>query len=266
MESQPQQLILVEKSSNGIATITLNRPKALNALTREMMDQLAAVFRALEEDAQVKVIILTGAGQSFCAGVDLTAASEVFKGNTKDPNDDPLVQMEKCSKPIIGAINGFAVTAGFELSLACDILIADSKAKFVDTHCKFGIFPSWGLSQKLPRIIGVNRAREVSLMLRPIEAEVAERWGLVNRVVSPPDLLKAAIEIAESIIKNHEGLVVEYKAVIRDGMKLSLADGLRLEKERAHHYYANMKPEEFAAMQKFIAGRSANTRRTGSKL
>ncbi|KAL3505620.1 hypothetical protein ACH5RR_031002 [Cinchona calisaya] len=257
-------LILVNREPNGVAFVTINRPKSLNSLTRQMMTDLAKVFKSLDADGSVGVIILCGSGRSFCSGVDLTAAEDVFKGDVKDVEADPVAQMERCKKPIIGAINGFAVTAGFEISLACDLLVASKDAKFMDTHARFGIFPSWGLSQKLSRVIGPNRAREVSLTAMPITAEQAEKWGLVNHVVEGSELLKKARQIAEAIIKNNQNLVLRYKAVINDGFKQDLAHALSLEKERAHDYYDGMTKEQFKKMQEFIAGRS--TKKPSSKL
>ncbi|MCO5548902.1 hypothetical protein L7F22_002364 [Adiantum nelumboides] len=223
-------LVKAEKRENGVAIITINRPQALNALTKGMLTDLANFIKALDTDSNVKVIILTGAGRAFCSGVDLTAAQDVFKGDVRNKDIDPVIQMEACSKPIIGAVNGFAVTAGFEIALACDILVASKDAKFVDTHCKFGIFPSWGLSQKLPRIIGVNRAKEISWTAKPLDALTAERWGLVNKVVEPKEVLDTAIGIGEAIVQNQQDMVVRYKGVINDGFKLSLGDGAALEK------------------------------------
>eukprot|EP00249_Psilotum_nudum_P012893 c24030_g1_i1 orf=366-1193(+) len=264
-KEKSQDLVLVEKV-NGIATITINRPNALNALTRDMITDLARIFKSLDRDTDTKVIIITGAGRAFCSGVDLAAAQAVFKGNVKDKENDPVSQMEACRKPIIGAINGYAVTAGFEISLSCDILIASTDAKFVDTHCKFGIFPSWGLSQKLPRIIGINRARELSFTAIPLDAELAERWGLVSRVVTPAELVMTAQKIAEAIIQNQQDMVLHYKKIINDGYKLSFGDALILEKERAYAYYDQMVPEQFAAMQKFISGRSSVSKKPVAKL
>ncbi|KAF8041431.1 hypothetical protein BT93_A0123 [Corymbia citriodora subsp. variegata] len=255
--ADPQPLILVERGPDGVASVTINRPKSLNSLTRPMMVDLARAFRSLGADGSVRAIVLSGTGRAFCSGVDLTAAEDVFKGDVKDVEIDPVAQMERCPKPIIGAIGGFAVTAGFEIALACDILVAAKGAKFIDTHARFGIFPSWGLSQKLARIIGPNKAREVSLTATPLTAEQAERLGLVNHVVEEGQLLKKAREIAEAIIKNNHDLVLRYKAVINDGLKLDLSHALALEKERAHEYYNGMTKDQFKKMQEFIAGRSS---------
>ncbi|KAL7616825.1 probable enoyl-CoA hydratase 1, peroxisomal [Lactuca sativa] len=263
-KSSPENLIIVKKDSDGIAYVTINRPKSLNSLTKPMMTDMARAFKSLNADESVGVIILSGSGRSFCSGVDLTAAEDVFKGDVKDVETDPVAQMELCRKPIIGAIAGFAITAGFEISLACDILIASKDAKFIDTHARFGIFPSWGLSQKLSRIIGANNAREVSLTATPLTAEKAEKLGLVNHVVEGSELLKKAREVAEAIMKNNRDMVLRYKAVINDGVKIDLHHALLLEKERAHEYYNGMTKDQFKKMQEFIASRSS--KKPASKL
>lgn len=256
--SSAEELILVNREPDGIAYVTINRPKSLNSLTKAMIGDLARAFKSLDGDDSVRAIIFSGAGRAFCSGVDLTAAEEVFKGDVKDEEADTVVQMERCRKPIIGAIAGFAITAGFEIALACDILIASKGAKFIDTHARFGIFPSWGLSQKLSRIIGANKAREVSLTAMPLTAEVAEKLGFVNHVVEGSELLKKAREIAEAILKNNQDLVLRYKSLINDGLMLDLGHALSLEKGRAHDYYNGMTKEQFKKMQEFIAGRSSN--------
>lgn len=250
--------IVVHRRPDGIAFVIINRPKSLNSLTVPMIEDLAKAFNDLASDDSVRVIIFSGAGRAFCSGVDLTAAEQVFKGDVKNVETNPVAQMELCKKPIIGAINGFAITAGFEFALACDFLVASSDAKFIDTHARFGIFPSWGLSQKLARIIGPNRAREVSFSATPITAEQAERWGLVNHVVDKSEVLKEAHRIAEAIVKNNYDMVQRYKAVINDGFKLDLGHALALEKERAYAYYDGMTKEQFKKMQEFIAGRGSN--------
>ncbi|GFQ07439.1 probable enoyl-coa hydratase mitochondrial [Phtheirospermum japonicum] len=260
----PENLIFIHREPNGVAYVIINRPKSLNSLTRPMMTDLAGSIKRLASEDSVRVIVITGSGRAFCSGVDLTAAEGVFKGDVKDVETDLVAQMERCKKPIIGAINGFAVTAGFEIALACDLLVASKEAKFMDTHARFGIFPSWGLSQKLSRIIGPSRAREASLAATPITAEQAEKWGLVNHVVDGSELLLKTQQLAEAIIKNNQDLVLRYKEVLNDGFKLDLTRALALEKERAHEYYDGMTKEQFKKMQEFIAGRSS--KKTSSKL
>lgn len=142
-QSSPENLILVNREPTGIAFVTINRPKSLNSLPRPMMTDLAQAFKALDQDESVRVIVLSGSGRAFCSGVDLTSAEDVFKGDVKDVESDPVSQMERCRKPIIGAINGFAVTAGFEIALACDIIIATKGAKFMDTHARSVSIPSF---------------------------------------------------------------------------------------------------------------------------
>ena len=137
--TESEKLILVKREPDGIAYVTINRPKSLNSLTKSMMRDMAQAFKALDRDESVRVIILSGSGRAFCSGVDLTAAEDVFKGDVKDIESDPVAQIERARKPIIGAIGGFAVTAGFEIALACDILVAAKGAKFVDTHARLFI-------------------------------------------------------------------------------------------------------------------------------
>ncbi|GBG93071.1 hypothetical protein CBR_g58690 [Chara braunii] len=247
-----------DAQSQGVVVITINRPEALNSLTREMIVDLARVFAELSEDPSVRVVCLTGAGRAFCAGVDLTAASSVFQGNAFDnEHESPVAQMAKCSFPIIGVINGAAVTAGLELALACDILIASTKARFADTHCVFGIAPGWGLSQKLPRMIAANRARDFSFSGKFITGETAEKWGLVSQVVEPERLMAVAIAFASTIAKNHQKMVKHYKRVLNDGLGMPLKEALQMEQNRAQEYYATMGPDAFEKMKKFIASRSA---------
>lgn len=138
--SSSGDLILVNREPTGVAFVTINRPKQLNSLTRSMIVDLALAFKSLDADDSVRVIVITGLGRAFCSGVDLTSAAEVFKGDVKDVETDAVAQMERCRKPIIGAIGGFAVTAGFEIALACDILVAAKGTKFIDTHARYILF------------------------------------------------------------------------------------------------------------------------------
>ena len=181
-------VVTVEERS-GVALVTLNRPEANNALNRALSEAITATFTELASSTTVRAIVLTGAGRSFCAGVDLKALSDepemLSTGMGLGPASPIVAALEQCPQPIIGAINGAAVTGGFELALACDYLFASTEARFADTHARVGILPGWGLSQKLTRIIGINRAREMSLAGNFIDAHRAEAWGLVNRVCTP---------------------------------------------------------------------------------
>jgi enoyl-CoA hydratase len=234
-------LVTIE-AAEGVAVVTLNRPEAMNALSRALRGDLAAAIRTTSEDPDVRVVILTGAGQrAFSAGVDLKELAEGIRDD-RDPGIDPVIEMTACRKPIIGAINGAAMTGGFELALACDILIASTNARFADTHVKVGVSPGWGLSQKLARIMGPSRAKEMSLSGRFIDAQTALAWGLVNQVTAPEALLPAARELALSIAANAPPMVAHYKALIDDGYALSYGEALDLEQARFNEHLSRRDP------------------------
>ena len=183
-----------------VAIVTLNRPEAMNALSRGMRAELAAAMAAIEADDGIHAVVLTGAGsRAFTAGLDLkelgASTSNLGAANAEGAEENPVKAIELCSKPVIGAINGVAITGGFEVALACDVLIASTNARFADTHARIGIMPGWGLSQKLSRLIGIHRAKELSLSGNFLDAATAERWGLVNRVVEPEALLPTAMTL-----------------------------------------------------------------------
>eukprot|EP00299_Pterocystis_sp_00344_P006868 c1930_g1_i1.p1 GENE.c1930_g1_i1~~c1930_g1_i1.p1 ORF type:complete len:268 (+),score=50.82 c1930_g1_i1:104-805(+) len=229
----------------------------MNSLIPEMMVELARVFKELATDKDVRAVILTGAGtKAFSAGVDLTKAGSVFQGNPTSPETNPRTAIENFPWPVIGAINGFAITGGFELALACDILIGSTNAKFADTHAKFGIAPSWGLSQKLSRMIGSSRAKELHFSARFIGAEEAARWGLLNSVVAPEQLLPTCIALGKQIASMQPDMLRRYKRTVNDGFDLSFGEGAALEVRNALEYYKSMTPEQFKLMKDFIASRS----------
>lgn len=217
----------------GVAVITLNRPEAMNALSRELRQQLVARFEACSGDPAVQVIVLTGNGKAFCAGFDLQELSE-SSGDAASEADNTIARaMEGFTGPIIGAINGHAVTGGFELALACDVLIASDEARFADTHSRVGILPGWGLSQKLPRLIGMSRAKQLSFTGLPLFAEQALAWGLVNEVVAGDALLSRAIELAQVMCEAVPGILMQYKNLIDTGMTMPLDAALVWEEQQA---------------------------------
>lgn len=174
--------ILLYTQQDGVALLTLNRPKAYNALSQALTAAILKYIQQAEADETVKVIVLTGNGKAFCAGLDLkelTNSPNEF-GNSTAFNDT----FKHRKKPMIGAINGYCVTGGLELALNCDFLYASENAVFADTHTKVGVIPGWGMTQLLPRLIGSNRAKEMSLGGRKINAQTALEWGLVNRVLT----------------------------------------------------------------------------------
>ncbi|MCP3953775.1 MAG: enoyl-CoA hydratase, partial [Desulfobacterales bacterium] len=183
----------------NIAIIALNRPEKRNALNQAL---LAALYNAVEKVARetdLRAAVITGCGPAFCAGLDLKA---VTRENLLDPRGDgrdlPDVFGE-CAKPIIAAVNGHAITGGFELALNCDFIIASENAYFTDTHVRVGIHPGWGMTQHLQQAIGRRRAKQMSLTAQPISAPDALAWGLVNEVMPAARLIDRAREIAKEI-------------------------------------------------------------------
>ena len=221
-----------------VAIVTLNRPEAMNALSKAMRAELAAAMIAIEADDSVRVIVLTGAGtRAFTAGLDLKElgvdTSNLGAANAEGAEENPVKAIELCSKPVIGAINGVAITGGFEVALACDVLIASTGARFADTHARVGIMPGWGLSQKLSRLIGIHRAKELSLSGNFLDAATAERWGLVNRVVDAEALLPTAIALGQDMAGIEPRFSRAYKALIDEGFAASFGEGLEIEQARS---------------------------------
>jgi enoyl-CoA hydratase len=234
--------VAVERRDDGCAIITLQRPEALNALTLAMRLELARVLKDLAADG-ARVVVLTGAGRAFCAGLDLRelAQSDNLAGLAVGGGaDDPVHAVLSFPGPVIGAINGPAVTGGLELALACDVLIASDRATFADTHARVGVLPSWGMSQRLPRLIGRGRAMEMSLGGGFIPAEQARAWGLVNRVVPHDELPATALALAAAMLQSAPGILSRYKRLIDDGLAGTLQQGLQLEAQRAREWAASL--------------------------
>ncbi|MGE0667140.1 MAG: enoyl-CoA hydratase [Sphingomonadales bacterium] len=252
-----EPVLLVEKTGE-IAIVTLNRPTAMNALSRELRSAIAKTVDELEADPGVRVMILTGNGKAFCAGLDL---KELGQKGLSNPNDtitqgDPVRSLGKFSGPIIGAINGVAITGGFELALACDVLVASPNARFADTHARVGVMPGWGLSQKLSRAIGIYRAKQLSLTGNFLSAQQAAEWGLVNWVVNHEEqLLPECIKLAEDMLSVIPEMLVSYKAVIDDGFAQSFGDGMATEQRRARAANIAVSPEEVEARRAAIQAR-----------
>ena len=245
--------VLKIETEGGITVLTMNRPDKLNALSRDLRRALVDAFRALADDDGVGVVILTGAGRAFSAGLDLKelggegpAGASGHAGGTVADGADIVSAMAAMPQPIIGAVNGFAVTGGFEIALACDFLVASTEARFADTHARVGILPGWGLSQKLSRQIGIGRAKELSLTGNYLEAERAEAWGLVNRVVEPDALLEECRRLAADIMSCEPSVMRAYKKLIDDGYAATFADGLALETDRSSEQIRSVSPDAIA--------------------
>jgi enoyl-CoA hydratase len=251
--------MLTVNKSDRIAVVTLNRPEAMNALSRALRAALHDAMVALAADPEVSVVVLTGAGRAFTAGLDLKELGEDPQGlgaaNATGANENPVQAILECPKPVIGAINGVAITGGFELALACDVLIASTNARFADTHARVGIMPGWGLSQRLPRIVGPYRAKELSLSGNFLDAKTALAWGLVNRVVEPDDLMPAALGLAKDMASVAAETLSAYKAIIDGGYSLSLAEGLALEHRTSSAHNRQVTPQMVEARREAIQAR-----------
>jgi enoyl-CoA hydratase len=229
-----EELVLLERAPEGYAVLTLNRSAAMNALSRALRRELTEAIRTLAAEQAVRVLILTGAGRAFCAGLDL---KELAAGGDAPAleavPDDPVQALGAFSGPVIAAVNGAAVTGGFELALACDIILAGEEARFADTHARVGVLPGWGLSQRLPRLVGPGRAKELSLTGRHLDARNAEAWGLVNRVLPTAELMPAARQLALGMLSALPGMLPAMKRLIDDGYALPFGAAMELERERS---------------------------------
>lgn len=223
--------VLVERSG-AIATITLHRPDALNAITPTMLVSLGDELDALAERGDVTVVVLTGAGRAFCAGVDLKALGDrsLDGGSVGDLLDVPARRVTDLLSTMpaitVAKVNGFCFTGALELVLACDLAIAADGAKFGDTHAKFGLRPTWGMSARLPRAVGMRAARELSYTARTFTGAEAKDLGLVVRSVPLDDLDAEVDELVASVLANSRGSLLAYKELYREGADLPLAAAL----------------------------------------
>ncbi|MCB0997873.1 MAG: enoyl-CoA hydratase [Ilumatobacteraceae bacterium] len=236
--------VVLSEVSERIATITLNRPAARNALSSEVLRLLPQLLAEADASDDVDVVILTGADPAFCAGLDLKELGS-SAGNLGGTGADgganaagvrgPFPPM---TKPLIGAINGVAITGGFELALNCDFLVASEHAKFGDTHSRVGVMPGWGLTVLLPQAIGVRRAREMSFTGNFLQADEALQFGLVNHVVPHDELMPFTRKLALDIIGNDQPGVRQIRSTYaeitaeRPGWEIEARDGRRWRDEQ----------------------------------
>lgn len=222
--------VLFEKME-GVALITLNRPERHNSICQDLLVNLYGCIDEVSADEGIVAAVITGNGRSFCSGIDLAV---IGTDNLLDPRGDgrdmPDV-FSSCTKPLIGAINGSAITGGFELALNCDFLIASENARFIDSHAKVGIHPGWGMTQLLQQAVGQRMAKQLSFTCRPLSATDALRCGLVNEVVPADGLVPRALEIARDMTQVNRGIMQEIKALIEKRGEVTLQEALRLERE-----------------------------------
>jgi len=224
--------LLLDKT-NGICQITLNRPEALNAMSREMHHELSEVLDQIEADDSIRVVILTGAGRAFVAGADISCMAdftpEEARAFSKSAEQGLNAKMTASKKIFIAAINGFALGGGMELAIACDLLIASEYAKFGLPEVGLGILAGAGGTQRLPRLIGFQKAMELILTGTVIKAQEALDIGLVCKVTPAEELLDTAYDVAKKILKNATLAVAYTKACVQQSRELSLSAGLQYE-------------------------------------
>ncbi|MBI2831234.1 MAG: enoyl-CoA hydratase/isomerase family protein [Chloroflexi bacterium] len=216
----------------GVATITFNRPAVMNALSPALLLELKAALLEAEKDESVGVVVLTGAGRAFSAGVDLKA----LKGATLEDKKrvraialDVIDTMQSMCKVILAMVRGYCLTGALELVFGCDLIVASEEARFGDTHAKWGLRPRWGGSQHLMRTVGIMKAREMSFTAEMLTAQEAERIGLINKAVPEDKLEETVQEMAQKLLANSPGSIAAYKYLFNRGMKGTLEEGLKLE-------------------------------------
>ncbi|KDE97923.1 enoyl-CoA hydratase [Mycolicibacterium aromaticivorans JS19b1 = JCM 16368] len=241
--------ILLIDTTDRVRTVTLNRPNSRNALSSALRSRFFSALREAEADTDVDVIIVTGADPVFCAGLDLKELGDTTELPDISPKWPPM------TKPVIGAINGAAVTGGLELALYCDILIASENARFADTHARVGLLPTWGLSVRLPQKVGVGMARRMSLTGDYLSAEDALRAGLVTQVVAHDELLPTARAVAASIVGNNQkavrALLTSYHRIDED----QTGSGLWIEAMSARKWMAATSGDDIAASRASVIER-----------
>lgn len=271
--SEPDVALL--EVADRVATVTLNRPGARNALSTELISALGRVVGEADGRDDVDVLILTGADPAFCAGLDLKelgrdggplkrAPGTGARGSGGPESDrDPDVRTRRgrgptlpTSKPIIGAVNGAAVTGGLELALNCDFLVASERARFADTHARVGVHPLWGLTVLLPQAIGIRRAREMSATGNFIEAPTALEWGLVNHVVAHEELLPTARRLAADIVSSDQRAMRAILATYEEASRVAGGEAWDVEARGAAVFQKDgVDPEEIERRRRGVVDR-----------
>jgi enoyl-CoA hydratase/carnithine racemase len=231
------ETILVEKK-NAVATVTMNRPQALNAITITMLKELKQAVDEAEKDSEVGVVVLTGMGRAFSAGVDLKELGKMTleKGSISAVLNDSarafIDSIQTLPKVVIAKVNGYCFTGALELALACDLIVTAEEAKFGDTHAKWGLRPTWGMSARLPHVVGVQKARELSFTAETFTGRDAAAWGIANRAVPLAELDAAVQALAEKILANSRGSIAAYKVLYNQGIGKTVSEAVEFEKQR----------------------------------
>jgi enoyl-CoA hydratase len=231
---------LLYERDGDVAVLTLNRPEALNALSSALLRELVRQLDACDADPSIGAIVLTGQGErAFTAGMDLKEAAQGTDA-IAGADADPAAALDRCRTTVIVAVNGLCITGGMEIILATDMVLASENARFADTHVRVGLLPGWGISQRLARQVGPQRAKELSLTGNPIDAQRAFDIGLVNRVVPAGELMRAALQLAHDVARSDQRVVQAYKSLIDDGYAVSMAEGFELERTRGAEHLASL--------------------------
>lgn len=251
-----QNLLVETRGRTGL--ITLNRPKQLNALNDQLMDELGAALAAFDAGDEVGAIVITGSEKAFAAGADIGAMAswgfmDVYKTDYITRNWE---QIRRVRKPVIAAVGGYALGGGCELAMMCDIVVAADTARFGQPEIKLGIIPGAGGTQRLPRAVGKAKAMDMVLTARTMSAEEAERGGLVSRVVPAEKLLDEALAIAATICEMSLPVVMAAKESVNRAFESSLADGVAFERRVFHALFASADQKE--GMRAFVEKRKAN--------
>jgi len=258
MMSEYQNLLL--EKDNGIGIITLNRPKALNALNAATIYEMDQLLDTIAKDDSIKIVIVTGSGEkAFVAGADITemkSMSAIEGRNWGKLAQAVFNKLENLPQPVIAAVNGFALGGGCELAMACDIRIASEKAKFGQPEVSLGIIPGFGGTQRLSRLVGKGIAKEILFTGDMIDANEACRIGLVNKVVAAGELIAAAKVMAEKIMSRGPVAVQLCKAAVNEGLDMDLQSGIAYEAEVFGLCFATADQTE--GMTAFVEKRKAN--------
>jgi enoyl-CoA hydratase len=254
------EFIVVRTEADKVGVITLNRPKQLNALNNELMDELGQALKAFDADEAIGCIVVTGSEKAFAAGADIGAMAtygfaDVYKGDYITRNWETIRTVRK---PVIAAVGGFALGGGCELAMMCDFIIAADNAKFGQPEIKLGIIPGAGGTQRLPRAVGKAKAMDMALTGRMMDAAEAERAGLVSRVVPLDKLMEETLAAALSICEYSQLAVLAAKEAINRSFESGLADGVMFERRMFHALFATQDQKE--GMDAFVNKRKPQFR------
>lgn len=248
---------IIYEKRDGVATITINRPQALNALNKETLEEINSAIRNAEKDADVKVIIITGVGErAFCAGADvaeLKGQSPIEITEFIKLGQDTWNLIENLDKPVIAAVNGLSLGGGCELVMACDLAVSSEKARFGQPEINLGIMPGWGGTQRLTRLVGTKKAKEIVLLGEMFGADEALRMGLINKVVPAEKLMEEANAIARKLADKSPVALKFAKSAVNKALETSLAGGLEFEKATFALLYSSEDAKE--GLTSFLAKR-----------